>query len=356
MGRVHPHARRVDVPQRQPVLRLALRVRAGAAHGRPADPARPGQGARRLQQHQRDDLPAGQPAGLRAVGGRPRDGHLGLRPLPALLHAHGALPGRRGGRRVPRPQRTARPRARAGHQPAVRRVPAGGAGGGLPAHRRRQRVPAGGLRPVRPQRPPRAAAVRGPRVPAPRDVAAQPRRPHGRPGDEGGIRRHARRRRRVLALGQARPAGGRRRGRPVRRGHQLAAGAAAVGRGRARAAAPAGHPRGRRPARRRREPPGPPGGLRAARVHAAGVDAALPGQTALARYRCTVALPAQRPRRHQPLRGRWLRPQQRRRRLPEPDVPLPADRGALRRHADRGRTRLPGAHRPDVLRRPRHAA
>ena len=113
VGRVHPHARRADVPQRQPVLRLALRVRAGAAHGRQADPARPGQGARRLQQHQRDDLPARQPAGLRAVGGRPRDGHLGLRPLPALLHAHGELPGRRGGRRVPRAQRAARPRARA---------------------------------------------------------------------------------------------------------------------------------------------------------------------------------------------------------------------------------------------------
>ena len=133
--------------------------------------------------------------------------------------------------------------------PLLRRVPAGGEGGGLPAHRRRQRVPPGGLRPVRPQRPPRAAAVGGRRVPAPRDVAAQPRRPHGRPGDEGDIRRHPRGRRRVLALGQARPAGGRRRGRPVRRGDQLAAAAAAVGRGRARAAAPAGHPRGRRPAR-----------------------------------------------------------------------------------------------------------
>ena len=76
--------------------------------------------------------------------------------------------------------------------------------------------------------------------------------------------------------GRPRPAGGRRRGHPVRRGDQHAAGAAAVGRGRSRAAAPAGHPGGRRPARRRREPPGPPGGLRAARVHAARLDAALP--------------------------------------------------------------------------------
>ncbi len=46
---------------------------------------------------------------------------------------------------------------------------------------------------------------------------------------------------------------------------------------------------------------------------------------------------------------------QRRRRLPEPDVPLPPDRGALRRDAARGRRRprLPGPRRPDVLRRAR---
>ena len=37
-----------------------------------------------------------------------------------------------------------------------------------------------------------------------------------------------------------------------------------------------------------------------------------------------LAVPPQRPRRHQPLRGRRLRAQQRRRRLAEPDVPLPA--------------------------------
>ena len=122
------------------------------------------------------------------------------------------------------------------------------------------------------------------------------------------------------------------------------------------AAARPGHPGGRRRARRGREPPGPPGGLRAARVHAAGVDAALPREEALGGGRRAVAVPAQRARRHQPLRGGRLRPQQRRRRLPEPDVPLPADRGALRRHRARGRARLPGARRADVLRRPRHLA
>ena len=215
--RVRPHARGADVPQRQPALRLALRVRAGAAPARPAGRPRPGQGARRLQQHQRHDLPAGQPAGLRAVGRRPRHGQLGLRPLPALLHAHGELPGRRGRRRVPRAQRPARAGARARHQPAVRRVPAGGAGGGLPADRRRQRVPPGGLRQVRPQRLPRTAAVGGPRVPAPGDVAAEPRRAHERAGHEGGVRGHPGGRRRVLALRPAVGApGGRGRGRAVR--------------------------------------------------------------------------------------------------------------------------------------------
>ena len=60
----------------------------------------------------------------------------------------------------------------------------------------------------------------------------------------------------------------------------------------------------------------------------------------------------QRPGRDQPLRGRRLRPRQRRRRLPEPDVPLPADRDPLRRLGAAG-PRLPGPRRADVLRRPR---
>ena len=69
-----------------------------------------------------------------------------------------------GGGRVARRPRPARARARAGDQPAVRRVLRGGAAGRLPAHRRRQRLPAGGLRPLRPQHPPRPPAVapRGP--------------------------------------------------------------------------------------------------------------------------------------------------------------------------------------------------
>jgi hypothetical protein len=66
-----------------------------------------------------------------------------------------------------------------------------------------------------------------------------------------------------------------------------------------------------------------------------------------------LALPAQRARRDESLRGRRVRAQQRGRPLPEPDVPLPADRRPLRRVRASRRSRLPGAHRPDELRRPR---
>ncbi|GAA3135212.1 hypothetical protein GCM10020001_067260 [Nonomuraea salmonea] len=48
-----------------------------------------------------------------------------------------------------------------------------------------------------------------------------------------------------------------------------------------------------------------------------------------------------------------LHPLRRRGGLPQPDVPLPAHRRALRRHGPGRRARLPGAHRADVLRRPR---
>ena len=52
-------------------------------------------------------------------------------------------------------------------QPALQRVLRGRAAGRLSAHRRRQRLPAGGLRAVRPQHAPRPAAVRRARLPAP---------------------------------------------------------------------------------------------------------------------------------------------------------------------------------------------
>ena len=200
---VHPHAGRAAHPDRQPLLRLALRVRAGAAHGRPADLPRPRQGARRLVQHQRNDLPAGQPAGLRALGRRQGHGDLELRALPAVLQAHGDLPGRR--RRVARRQRPAGPGARAGDQPAVRRVLRGRAAGRLPADRRRQRLPPGGLRPVRPQRAPRPPALRGPGLPAPGDEPAQPDRADPGADHQGDLRRQPGDRGRVPAWARQPP-------------------------------------------------------------------------------------------------------------------------------------------------------
>ena len=78
--RVHPHAGGPDLPDRQPLLRLEVRVRARAVHERPAHLPRPRQGPRRLVEHQRPDLPARQPARLRALGGRPGDGDAGTTP------------------------------------------------------------------------------------------------------------------------------------------------------------------------------------------------------------------------------------------------------------------------------------
>ncbi len=174
LGRVHPHAGGADVPDRQPLLRLEVRVGTGAVHERPAGVPRQGQGARRLVEHQRDDLPARQPARLRAVGGRPGHGGVGLRPLPAVLQADGDVPRR--GRRVPRRRRPARARARAGDEPAVRRLLRGGAAGRACPDIRCERLPPGRLRRVRPQPPPRPPVERGARLPASGDATAEPRR------------------------------------------------------------------------------------------------------------------------------------------------------------------------------------
>ena len=67
--------------------------------------------------------------------GATRDADVGLRPLPAVLQEDGGLPGRRPRRPVPRPRRPADPRARPGDQPAVPGVLRRDGAGRLPAHR-----------------------------------------------------------------------------------------------------------------------------------------------------------------------------------------------------------------------------
>ena len=162
------------------------------------------QGARRLVEHQRDDLPARQPDGLRALGGRAGDEGVGLRPLPALLQADGDLP------------RPARDDWRGGDGPLVlERGPAEnplfagllrrGPGGRLPADRRRERLPPGGLRPLRPQPAPRPPALRGPRLPAPGAPPQEPRRRDPGVGHPGAVRGQARGRRRLPARRSAAP-------------------------------------------------------------------------------------------------------------------------------------------------------
>ena len=143
---VHPHAGRADVPDRQPLLRLEVRVGAGAVHGRPPGLARAGQGPRRQQQHQRDDLPARQPARLRALGGRSGHGDVVVRPLPAVLQADGGLHRGRARRPVAGSRRTADAGARPGDESVVPGLVRGRRAGGLLAYRGRQRLPAGGRR------------------------------------------------------------------------------------------------------------------------------------------------------------------------------------------------------------------
>ena len=121
----HPRAGRAAVPDRQPALRLEVRVRAGAGDGRPAGLPRPRQGARRLVVDQRDDLPARQPDGLRALGRRAGHGGVGLPPLPALLQADGVavLPdGQVGADAWRGGSGPLEARAQPGDQPALQRV------------------------------------------------------------------------------------------------------------------------------------------------------------------------------------------------------------------------------------------
>ncbi len=173
MGRLHPHAGGARVPDRKQALRLDVRVGARAVHARSPRLSRARQGARRLELDQRHDLPARQPARLRALGRRCRHGDVGLRALPPVLQADGELSRRR--RRLSRRRRSARAGARTGRRAALRRVLRRGAAGRLSADGRRQRTKAGGFRQVRSHDLTRPAAERGARISASGHVAAEPR-------------------------------------------------------------------------------------------------------------------------------------------------------------------------------------
>ena len=224
---------------------------------------------------------------------------------------------------------------------------------GYPLDRRRQRLPPGGVREVRPQPAPGSPALRGPGLPPPGAAPQEPHRPHPVARHRRPLPGHPRGGCRLPTRGAPEPSGRRRRDHPVRRGDQHPPAAAALGCRRRRRPPGSRHRRGDRPARCRRQPPGPPRGLRPARLEAAGLDRAGSAVARSAQDRLRVAGPPPWPRRDQPLRGRRLRPQQRRGRLPEPDVPLPPGRDPLRRERAVGGTRLPGAHRPHVRRHPR---
>ena len=196
-----------------------------------------------------------------------------VRALPAVLQADGDLPRRC--RRVPRRERSARARTGTGDEPLVRRVLRRSARGRLRAHQRRERVPPGRLRHVRPQHPPGPAAQCRGRIPASGDEAAESHGAHARVHDEDLFDGHARRRRRVHATG----------GRHVERATVARSSAAAArfnspqllqlsGVGDADQLARARHSGRARPPRRRREHPGPPRGVHPAQCDAAGVDGA----------------------------------------------------------------------------------
>ena len=170
-------------------------------------------------------------------------------------------------------RRPARARARAGGEPAVRGVLRGGAAGRVRAHRGRQRRASGGLRAVD------RNIHRGRRLSAARAYLHPVRR---RPNLDVRCRAFVTRVLfdgtratgvEVVHRGRTEVVRGRR-GDPLRRGDQHAAAPPALGgrqRGRARGAR---HRRRPRPAGRRGEPPGPPRGVRPARIDAAGLGRA----------------------------------------------------------------------------------
>ena len=139
-------------------------------------------------------------------------------------------------------------------------------------------VPSGGLRAVRPQHPSRPPAGPHPRRTCTRRCGART----SRCARASLVTRVLFEGTRAVGVEVTKTRGGtaervmRRRGHPVRRRDQHAAGAAALGRRQRRRARGARGRRRARPPRRGRAPPGPPRGVHPVRVQAAGLGAAVP--------------------------------------------------------------------------------
>ena len=262
-------------------------------------------------------------------------------------------------RSVARSRRPAGRGAGPGHEPAVRSVLRRRPGGRLPAHRRRERVPAGRVRAIRPEHPQGASTERRPRVspsdPAPAlepvrlDLAVR----HTRP-----VRGIARGRRRGRARRwwsrRGRPAHGRR-GDPRGRSHRSARSCCCF-----RASAP---PTSCASSASMSSRTGRVSGAtcRTTSRSTSSTRACAPSRCSRPRPSYGGARSSGRsgcscgPGRAPPTTSRVAASSgQRGRRLPEPDVPFPAAGDPLRRHGRRQRPRLPGPCRSDVLGRARH--
>ena len=257
---------------------------AGARTRLPQAAPSAGPRARRVEQHQRDDLRARVAGRLRPLGRRGRVRGMVVRALPAVLQAPGGLH-RRAARHDPRPHRAPDPAPRPGGGPDLRGVLRGRQAGGLPRRPRLQRRRPRGVLAAGPGRARGQARVGGAGLPAPGACAGQPHRPLPCPGHPGRVQGHAGGGRALPRPRRRRAGGPRRRGDPLRRRDRHPAAAAALRGRRPGAHQRPGAPGGPPPARRGRVPAGPPRRARAAQVLAAGVALADPQQGQVARRR-----------------------------------------------------------------------
>ena len=242
--------------QVQPRLGSVRRRRAWPRRAPALLPARPRD--RRLELDQRDDLPARQPHRLRRLGCE-RRGWLVVRRGAPVLQALGGQRARR--ERVPRrgraPRGVRQPLDDAVHRGAAR----GCRVGGLRAHRRPERRPAGGRLSLPAHAAQRHAVQRGRRLPPSGGEQAEPRGEVRRVRRADRLRGRPRRRRRARPERRARDGPGRARGDRLRRHVPVTGAADALG------DRPGGRPRDLRNPRAagppgRREPPGPLHGQR----------------------------------------------------------------------------------------------